>query len=414
MSPLTSNPMAQGPPRVIWLVDLDAFYVSVERRRDPSLDGRHVIVGGPAAGRGVVCSASYEARALGVHSAMPTARAVALCPHAVVLAPDFPAYEAASAEVFAILRRFTPPPERNVERVSIDEAYLDFTGTSPDRLERAAGPASDTPSFTPSSVPSRIARIGWVDAGASLRSRILAETGLSVSIGIGSSKCVAKIAANLAKPGGVLEVARGHEATFLCGLPVDALPGVGPKTREKLASLHIHTIGDLARVPGHELEASLGVAGVSLVKRARGLDDELVDGSPHVPRSISRETTFAHDTTDVRIVATALGSLARSAAASLRDEKLRARAVVVKWRDSEFRTFTARTRLPTASSRDPDVLDAVESLQRRRHDPRRRLRLVGVSLVELCPEGETQLDWFESFRAEAEPRARRSAKTQVG
>ena len=113
----------------------------------------------------------------------------------------------------------------------------------------------------------------------------------------------------------------------------------------------------------------------------------------------SRETTFAHDTTDVRVVETALGSLARSAAAALRDERLRARAVVVKWRDSEFRTFTARTRLPTASNRDPDVLDAVVTLERRRHDPRRRLRLVGVSLVELVPAGESQLDWFESFRA---------------
>ncbi len=384
------NPLAASPPRVIWLVDLDAFYVSVERRRDPELRGVPVIVGGSASSRGVVCSASYEARALGVHSAMPMARALALCPRAVVRPPDFPAYETASGEVFAILRACAPA----LERVSIDEAYLDFTGSSP---EHATGARS--------AEPSPIARIGWIDAAASLRAQILDQTGLSVSIGIGSSKCIAKVAANLAKPGGVLEVARGHEATFLGGLPVDSLPGVGPRTRERLASLHIHTIGDLARVPGRELEAALGVAGVALVQRARGIDDEPVDGGPRVPRSISRETTFATDTADARVVGSALTSLARSAVAALRDERLRAQAVVVKWRDSEFRTFTARTRLPTASSRDPDVLDAIRTLERRRHDPRRRLRLVGVSLVDLCPEGESQLDWFDSFRAAEESHA---------
>lgn len=372
--------------RVIWLVDLDAFYVSVERRRDPTLKNRPIIVGGPVESRSVVCSASYEARALGVHSAMPMARAVALCPRAVVLSPDFPAYEAASEEVFSILRRCAP----TVERVSIDEAYLDYTGASAPCVAPSDEACAHDEDHT-----------GWLDAAARVRRRLLADTGLSVSIGIGSSKCVAKVAANLAKPGGVLEVATGHEATFLGALAVDALPGVGPKTRERLAALHIHTIGDLARVPVRELEASLGLAGAALIRRARGLDDDPVDGAPRVSRSISRETTFASDTLDLGVVTSTLAALARSAVAALRDERLVARAVVVKWRDADFRTYTARTRLPTPTSRDPDVLDAVEALERRRRDPRRRLRLVGVSLVDLGPEGETQLDWFDAFRAAA-------------
>jgi nucleotidyltransferase/DNA polymerase involved in DNA repair len=379
-------------------VDLDAFYVSVERRRDPTLVGRPVIVGGPASGRGVVCSASYEARASGVRSAMPMARAVSLCPRAVVLAPDFPAYEAASEEVFAILRRAAP----TLERVSIDEAYLDFTGASAADVAPAPVRTGHRPAGELATPPSD-ARLGWLDAAARLRARLLADTGLSVSIGIGTSKCVAKVAAGLAKPGGVLEVAAGHEATFLGALPVEALPGVGPKTRERLASLRIHTIGDLARVPGRELETSLGVAGGALVRRARGLDDEPVDGGPRTPRSISRETTFPHDTIDPRVVATTLGALARSAAATLRDERLRARAVVVKWRDAEFRTHTARARLPNASNRDPDLVDAVEALERRRHDPRRRIRLVGVALVDLVPAGPSQLDWFDAFRGASVP-----------
>ncbi len=394
----SARPGAGGAgARVIWLVDLDAFYVSVERRRDPSLRGKAVIVGHASSERGVVCSASYEARAFGVRSAMPMARALAACPRAVVVAPDFPAYEAASEDVFRRLRAVAPV----LERVSIDEAYLDFTGAEPsiDALGTGRDAAGATlldrrdPSAGPCESPA--VPLGWVDVAASVRSRLLADTGLSVSIGIGSSKSVAKVAANLAKPGGVLEVARGHEAAFLAGLPVDALPGVGPKTRERLAALRIHAIGDLARVPAAELETSLGAAGAALVRRARGLDDEPVDGGPRTPRSVSRETTFAADTADERVITATLGVLARSAGATLRGEGLFAGAVVVKWRDAEFRTFTARTRLPAPTNRDVVLLDAVDRLRRRRHDPRRRLRLVGVSLADLCADSGHQLDLFD-------------------
>lgn len=436
-APETARAGGAGAARVVWLVDLDAFYVSVERRKDPSLRGKAVVVGHASRERGVVCSASYEARAFGVRSAMPMSRALAACPHAVVVPPDFPAYEAASAEVFRRLRAFAP----TLEQVSIDEAYLDVSGlevadldgggldvAGPDRAHHdapgAGGPARSGPisggrggrggrdgadaahepgvepgagtAHTPA--PGREGLpIGWVDVAARVRARLLAETGLSVSIGIGSSKSVAKVAANLAKPGGVLEVARGHEAAFLAGLPVDALPGVGPKTRERLAELRIHTIGDLARVPADELGAALGSAGADLVRRARGIDDDPVEGAPRAPRSVSRETTFPTDTADERVVAATLTVLARTAAATLRAEGLFAGAVVVKWRDAEFRTFTARTRLSAPSNRDVVLLDAVDRLRRRRHDPRRKLRLVGVSLADLCADGGHQLDLFDAI-----------------
>lgn len=398
----TEAPVRVPPPpaaagraaaRTVWLVDLDAFFVSVERRRDPSLVGVPVIVGGPRDGRGVVCSASYEARAYGVRSAMPMARALALCPTAIVRPPDFDLYEPASREVFDVLRCTAPV----LERVSIDEAYLDFTGVDPARVapEETAAPRRDCEPAAPS-VP-----LGWVDAAARVRRGLLRRTGLSVSIGVASSKSVAKIAAGLAKPGGVLEVARGHEATFLAGLPVDALPGVGPRTRERLAMLRIHAIGDLARVPAAELAATLGTGAASLARRALGFDDDPVDGSARTPRSISRETTFARDTADARVIDDTLAALARAVTASAREERLRARAVVLKWRDTEFRTFTARTRLATPSSRDADVLDATFELRRRRFDPRRRVRLVGVALADLCEAGEVQLDWFDAFRKAA-------------
>ena len=405
--------------RVVWLVDLDAFYVSVERLKDPSLRGKPVIVGHASRERGVVCSAAYEARALGVHSAMPMSRALAACPRAIVVPPDFPAYEAASGDVFRRLRAVAP----RLERVSIDEAYLDLSGVDPtgvdptdvdptDRGARATRCGNDRADGLGAERHSEGGRspgrpsnaeggggdvsLGWVDVAARVRARLLADTGLSVSIGIASSKSVAKVAANLAKPGGVLEVARGHEAAFLAGLPVDALPGVGPKTRERLAALRIHAIGDLARVPAAELEASIGTAGADLVRRARGIDDEPVDGGPRTPRSMSRETTFASDTADERVVAATLGILARAAAATLRDERHFAETVVVKWRDADFRTWTARTRLPAPTNRDIVLLDAVDRLRRRRHDPRRRLRLVGVSLTDLRPDAGHQLDLFDT------------------
>jgi DNA polymerase-4 len=362
--------------RDLMLVDLDAFYVSVERRKDPSLLGRPVIVGGGPGERGVVASASYEARGYGVRAGMPLGQAEALCPKAVLLPGDPAAYGAASAEVMALLSRFAP----TVEPVSLDEAFLDVTGC--DRLHgvraSARGPA-------------------WLDAAERLHHEVAKATGLSVSIGIGGTRTVAKVAAVLAKPAGALEVPRGAEARFLCGLPVECLPGVGPRAREALARFNLHTVGDLARLPEDLLEETFGRTGVALSRRARGLDDEPVTGGRPAPKSISREVSFVEDTADRAVIGGTISQLAQRATTALRSERMRARAVAVRLRYADFLTVEARRRLPAPTDRDHDVLALVEALWPARYDRRVKLRLVGVSLLGLEPAGPRQLDLFDDL-----------------
>ena len=375
MAFVVPDPRPSAGVRDLMLVDLDAFYVGVECRKDPSLVGRPVVVGGVPGERGVVASASYEARAYGVRAGMPLGRAAELCPKAVFLHGDHADYAAASAEVFAVLREFAP----RVEPVSLDEAFLDVTG-----CERVHG------------VHWAARGAAWLDAAEALHREVLGRTGLVVSIGIGGTKAVASVAAALAKPAGAFEVPRGAEARFLAGLPVECLPGVGPRTRETLARFNLHTIGDLARVPEDLLEETFGQSGVALSRRARGLDDEeVVDGRP-APKSISRETSFAQDTADRVVIGGMLSYLAQRATAALRADGMRARAVGVRLRYADFRTTEARRRLPSPTDRDRDVLDVVEALWPRRWDRRVRLRLVGVTLSDLEVAGPRQLDLFES------------------
>ncbi len=366
------------PARDLMLVDLDAFYVSVEQRKDPALRGRPVIVGGVPGERGVVASASYEARGYGVRAGMPLAQAAALCPKAVFLHGDHADYEAASKEVMAILREFSP----KVEPVSLDEAFLDLSGCErihfgPDR----AAPAART----------------WLDVAEAIHVEVRARTGLAVSVGVGGTKAVASVAAALAKPAGALEVARGEEAAFLAGLPVEHLPGVGPRLREDLARFNLHTIGDLARLPEDLLEETFGKVGVALSRRARGVydevDDEVADGRPP-PRSLSRETSFAEDTSDPAVIGGMLSYLAQRATAALRAQRMLARGVAVRLRYADFKTVEAHRRFPAPTDRDREVLAAVEDLWPRRYDRRVRLRLVGVSLLGLERAGERQLDLF--------------------
>jgi DNA polymerase-4 len=352
------------PPAHVLFADLDAFFASVEQRDDPSLRGRPVIVGGRRDERGVVTCASYEARAFGVRAAMSIARAAALCPDGVFLPGDHAAYAAASRAVFRVLGEFSP----RVEPVSLDEAFLDLTG-----CERR--------------------HPTWLDAAHALHDAVRERTGLSMSVGVGGTRTVAAIAASLAKPAGAMEVPRGEEAAFLSGLPVEHLGGVGPRTRDALARLGVHTIGDLARLPDDVLDAALGEAGRSLRLRARGLDDAMVRDGAGVPRSIARATTFPRDTADPGVIGATLSYLAQRAAHALRRAGLVARSVGVRLRDAGFRTVEARRRLPVPSDHDRDVLDAVDRLWRRRHDGR-PLRLVGAGLYDLEPAGERQLGLF--------------------
>ena len=256
-------------PRAIIHVDLDAFYASVEQLRRPELRGRAVIVGGGGEEyrRGVVSAASYEARRFGVHSAMPLARARRLCPHAVVLPVDFAAYRQASKEVFALARELTP----QVEPLSLDEAYLDVTGS--------------------------IARMGSPEQMAvDLRDRIASVCHLDASCGVATSKLVAKVASDLEKPRGMVVVPPGTEAAFLAPLPLRRLPGLGPRVRAcPLAALGIATLGELAIMPQATLRRRLGEhAAISLGERARGIDGSAVT-LPERPKSISREETFSAD-----------------------------------------------------------------------------------------------------------------------
>ncbi len=299
-------------------VDLDAFFAAVEQRDRPELRGRPVVVGGAAGpeSRGVVSAASYEARAFGIHSAMPIRTAMALCPVAVFLPVDGRRYVLASREVMAILGRFTPV----VEPISIDEAFLDVAGS-----EALFGP------------PESIA--------AAIKLAIRAEVGLTASVGVATTKLVAKIASDLRKPDGLVVVRPGEEAAFLAPLPISRLWGVGEKTRLALADFGVRTIGDLAAVPPDALRRRFGEHGAQLAERARGVDSSPVE-SPQDAKSISHEHTFDVDTSDREEIERTLLGLSEGVAARLRAAGLRAGTVAVKVRDSEFATHTRQRSLP--------------------------------------------------------------------
>lgn len=356
------------PGRDILLVDLDTFYVSVERVRDPSLVGRPVIVGGHPGERGVVACASYEARAYGVHAGMPLFQAAALLPRdTVFLHGDHASYGAASKKVMEILHRFSP----QVEAVSLDEAYLDLTGC--ERHHRS-----------------------WRDAATKIHRAVAEETGLAISIGIGATRAVAKIAASLAKPDGVLEVTRGEERAFLDALPLEHLPGVGPRMRRDLARFNLHTVGDLAAVSEEVLEETFGRVGLTLSRRARGLesseDEAPVGHTVPKTRSISRETSFAQDTADEQFIDGMISYLGQRATRSLRKAGSLARSVGIRLRYADFQTVETRRRLSRPTDDDAEILEVARDLWRRRYDRRVRLRLVGVVLHDLVEVTDRQLE----------------------
>ncbi len=357
--------------RTILHVDLDAFFAAVEQRDRPELRGRPVIVGGGGGedARGVVSAASYEARVFGVHSAMSLREAYRRCPDGVFLPVDGRRYQAASRDVMAILRRFTP----QVEPISIDEAFLDVTGSA---ALFGDGPA--------------IAR--------QIKHDVRAEVGLTASVGVASTKLVAKIASDLRKPDGLVVVAPGDEATFLAPLPISRLWGVGEKTARVLADYSVRTIGDLAALPPDLIERRFGKHGASLVERARGIDpDPVHEGDP--AKSVGHEHTFDVDTSDPETIERTLLGMADGVAARLRSAGVRASTVTVKVRDSSFRTITRQRTLPEPTDMTEPIFRA--ALELARPEVRGiRVRLLGVTASNL---GEReQLSLFET----AEPRRR--------
>jgi DNA polymerase-4 len=341
-------------------VDLDAFFVEVCRQRQPELRSvALLVVGGRRESRGVVQSASYGARKYGVRAGMPIAQAVARCPGATFFKGEFAWYREASRQVREVLAQFSPV----VVMASLDEGYLDFTGTE------ALHPVSLLP------VAERV------------RDAVRAAAGLDVSIGIGPNRMIAKLASDAAKPRGLLEVRAGWEEGFLAGLALRALPGVGPKAAARLAGLGLTEVWQVQQRGERELEALLGEEGRHLKLRAHGHGGTTLQPD-RAPRSVSRETTFSRDLRDPDEIESVLLLFATRVAAQLRHEQLVARTVTLKLRHDDFRTVTRRVTLRDATDLDRDLFEAGRALFReafgevRRRD--RGVRLVGLAATNLA------------------------------
>jgi len=352
---------------IIFHVDMDAFFVSVEELFDPSLKGKAVVVGGEPDQRGVVSAASYEARKFGVHSAMPLVTAKRLCPHAIFLSGRREEYAKYSLQVHQVLCDYVPV----VEMVSIDEAYLNLTGC--DRLY--GNP---------------------VHLAHRLRAQIQEKTGLGASIGISRTKLVSKVASDLAKPRGILYVLPGHEASFLAPLKIGKLPGIGKKTEKRLNDLGIISVRDLALAGQEFLSEAFGHWGESLYRKSIGLDTAHFDFHEE-PKSISHEHTFEQDTCDPEIIRSTLAHLVQKAAHRLRDHKMVASTMSLKLRDLNFQTITRAVSLEEPTQLDCEILEKVMSLLKQHWNSRRKVRLVGVALSGLG-YGPWQEDLFEKAR----------------
>jgi len=349
--------------RTILHVDLDAFYASVEVLDNPALAGRPVLVGGTGP-RGVVAAASYEARRFGVHSAMPMGRARRLCPEAVVLPPRFDLYEAKSRAVHGIFAAFTPV----IEPIALDEAFLDVTGGS-----RLLGDGREI--------------------GAAIRARVRAETGLTASVGVATSKLLAKLASDDAKPDGMLVVEPGTELAFLHPHPVGRLWGVGPATLARLERFGVETIGDLAALPETTLVDALGRAhGAQLHALARGRDDRPVEADRET-KSIGQEETFPRDLADREALRREVLRMAERVGSRLREHGLAGRTVTLKVRFPDFRTITRSATLPEAFSASGEIARLGLALLEK-VDTAGGLRLLGLSVSNLTTAATHQESLF--------------------
>ncbi len=339
--------------RTVFHLDMDAFFVSVEELFDPTLKGKPVVVGGKSTERGVVSAASYEARKYGIHSAMPLRTAYQRCPQAIFVEGHPERYREYSGRVFDVLNRFSPV----VEMASIDEAYLDMTGT-----ERLFGP------------PLKAAHLLHEEVGRA--------TNLHCSIGIATSKLVAKIASDQAKRNGVLWVLPGTEARYLAPLEVRKIPGVGKVTEANLHSIGIYRIGDLAALEDKVLESRFGKWGLALAGKSLGRDAggwfDAEIGSRGAPKSVSHEHTFNEDTHDQARLESTLAHLAEKVARRLREHGLKARTIQLKLRDTDFNTITRAQSLPVPTQLDIALIEASRRLFRANWEQGRDIRLIGI------------------------------------
>jgi DNA polymerase-4 len=350
-------------------VDMDAFFVSVELLERPELRGKAVIVGGGPNQRGVVTAASYEARKFGVHSAMPLRTAGKLCPHAVFLDGHHAKYGEWSDRVATILARFSPI----VEMVSIDEAYLDLAGT-----ERLHGPP--------------------LAAADKLLRTITRTTELPCSGGLATTRLVAKVASDQAKPRGLVWVAPGQEARFLAPLSVRKIPGIGEVTERALRALGIETVDQLAAVQQEKLEKIFGQWGDALFRKARGGDsyEFVIDAEP---KSISHNHTFGEDTNDDEALHAMLSHLSQKACKRLREAGLATRTLTLTIRYAGFDTYTRAKTLSEPTRLDADIFRVIQKLFAEHRDMKRKIRLLGIALSGLTHGGE-QLDLLEAEKRE--------------
>ena len=351
--------------------DLDAFYAAVEVLDNPELAGKAVMVGGDPENRGVVATASYEARAFGVHSAMPMRTAVRLCPHGIIVHPRFDRYRQLSRAVMDVFHEFT----ELVEPLSLDEAYLDITQLVDDgRLPLAVA--------------------------LELKSRVHENTGLTLSVGAGTSKSVAKIASDLHKPDCLIVVAPGEEREFLAPLAVGKLWGIGPKTGQRLKADGIETIGNLAAQSTGWFQRRFGKRGLDVRAKALGEDREQVH-TERESKSVSAESTFATDLSGEDNLYPQLTRLAGRVAQHLEGKQLKGKTVTVKARLADFTTFTRQTTLPYPTGSGDVILETAWRLFSRELTPERSFRLLGVGVSGFTEEEEFQLPLFgEELMAE--------------
>jgi DNA polymerase-4 len=368
--------------RTVFHVDMDAFFVSVEELFDPSLKGKPVVVGGRPNERGVVAAASYAARRFGVHSAMPLRTAYKLCPQAIFVNGHPERYREKSGEVREVLKKFSP----QVEMASIDEAYLEMTGT-----ERLHGPP--------------------LAAAHALHQRMKADTRLNCSVGISTSKLVAKVASDQAKPNGVLWIPAGEETNFLAPLDVRKIPGVGKVMEKNLNDIGIRKVSDLAKLEPDFLEERFGKWGLALAGKSHGadaggwFDGEI--GASDDPKSISHEHTYNEDTADQQKLEATLARLSEMVGRRLREQNLHAHTVQIKLRYSDFSTITRAMSLPTLTQIDTEIFETARTLFHRNWQKGEKVRLLGVQTSGLEHEqgqlslidGDKQKRWKDALSA---------------
>ena len=351
---------------------MDAFFVSVEELYDPRLKGKAVVVGGQRHERGVVSAASYEARKFGVHSALPLRTAAKLCPQAIFVDGHPERYRECSENVYKVLTAFSP----QVEMASIDEAYLDMTGTA-----RLHGPP--------------------LKAAHKLHQRMKEQTQLNCSIGIGSSRLIAKVSSAQAKPNGLLWIVPGEESKFLAPLAVREIPGVGKVMESHLHGLGIKKVGDLARLEESELEERFGKWGLALAGKARGEDAggwfDAEVGADTAAKSISHEHTYNEDTADLNQLEATLMRLSEMVGRRLREARFYARTIQLKLRYKDFSTITRAHTLPSPSQLDGEIFDEVRNLFRKNWKPGIEVRLLGVQASSFEAQTE-QISLLEAGR----------------